>query len=111
MSSPAVAHPQAGSRPRATRPAILVPFDAREALPLKAAAATANRSQSTIRGWCSLHAIGRRIPFNGPWLISVVALQMLLDGDRRALRAYLEGDRTSELVVRYYRRLGVPLPE
>jgi len=64
MSSPAVAHPQAESRPRATRPAILVPFDAREALPLKAAAATANRSQSTIRGWCSLHAIGRRIPFN-----------------------------------------------
>jgi hypothetical protein len=32
---------------------------------------------------------------------------MLLDGDDAALQAYLEGDRTTELVVGYYRRLGL----
>jgi len=32
---------------------------------------------------------------------------MLLDGDREALRAYLEGVRTREPVAGYYRRLGL----
>jgi hypothetical protein len=40
-------------------------------------------------------------------MVSRVALQMLLDGDRRALRAYLKGDRESALVRSYYARLGL----
>jgi hypothetical protein len=35
---------------------------------------------------------------------------MLLDGDRKALRAYLAGDRASELVLAYFRRANIPAP-
>ncbi|HEX3949672.1 MAG TPA: hypothetical protein VHW95_07475 [Steroidobacteraceae bacterium] len=87
---------------------ILVPFDRREGLPLKQAAAIAGRSESTIRTWCQRDGIGRRVA-GGAWVVSQVAFQMLLDGDRAALRAYLDGVRTVEPVAGYYRRLGLEL--
>ena len=42
--------------------------------------------------------------------MSKVALLMWLEGNREALRAYLMGDRSSELVAGYFARCGVPSP-
>lgn len=85
---------------------ILVPFDRREAFSLRQAAAVAGMSESTVRGWCQRSGIGRRVG-GGTWKISRVALAMFLDGDERALQAYLSGARTTEAVAVYYRRLGL----
>lgn len=87
------------------RPMVLVPFDRREAITLKQAAAIAGRSETTVRGWCASYHIGRRV-VGGPWMVSRVALAMLLDGDRRALEAYLSGDRSGPLMTPYMDRLG-----
>jgi hypothetical protein len=85
---------------------ILVPFDKRECISLKEAADIAGRSESTMRNWCGEYGLGRRIG-GGPWSVSRVALSMYLDGDRKALRAYHAGDRTSHLVAPYFERAGL----
>lgn len=82
---------------------ILIPFDKREAMSLKAAADVAGKSESTLRTWAEEHGLGRRVG-GGVWSVSRVALAMFLDGDTKALRAYHTGDRESELVAAYYRR-------
>ncbi len=87
-------------------PQVLIPFDRREAITLRQAALVAGRSESTLRSWCQTHCIGRRVA-GGPWMVSRPALQMFLDDDARALRAYLAGDRESELVIFYFRRAGL----
>jgi hypothetical protein len=90
---------------------ILTPFDKRECLSLKQAADIAGKSESTMRGWCEQHGLGRRVG-GGTWSVSKVALAMFLDGDAKALRAYHSGDRTSELVMQYYQTgCSVPLRE
>jgi hypothetical protein len=83
---------------------VLVPYDRREALTLREAAKLAGRCESTVRGWCGVYDIGRRVG-NGPWQVSRPALMMFLDGAGDALRAYLAGDRTGELVESYFARL------
>jgi Helix-turn-helix domain len=85
---------------------VLVPFDAREGLSLNAAAKRAGKSETTVRNWCAQHGLGRRVG-GGVWVVSKVALAMFLDGDKRALRCYHTGDRTSELVVPYFHRAGL----
>ncbi len=87
-------------------PQVLIPYDKREAITLRQAGLIAGRSESTLRSWCQNHHIGRRIA-GGPWMVSRPALQMLLDDDARALRAYLAGDREGELVMSYFRRAGL----
>lgn len=84
-------------------PNVLVPFDQREAMALRAAAKLAGRSETTVRGWCAMHGIGRRI-VGGPWMVSRVALAMLLEGQEDALRAYHSGDRSGPLVRPYFAR-------
>lgn len=86
----------------------LVPFDPREAISVAIAARRAGKSTRTIRLWCEQHGIGRRVA-GGPWMVSAVALAMLLDGDEIALASYLSGDRDSKFVAAYFQRLGVPL--
>jgi hypothetical protein len=81
---------------------ILQPFDKRECINLKEAADIAGKSESTMRGWADEHGLGRRVG-GGTWSISRVALAMFLDDDKKALRAYHAGDRTSELVASYFR--------
>jgi hypothetical protein len=49
--------------------------------------------------------IGRKI--GGGWCVSRVALQMMLDDNGWALVAYLDGDRTSQGVTRYFHDLGL----
>ena len=70
-------------------PQVLRPFNRSEALPIDEAAQIAGRSKRTMREWCLLYDIGRRI--QGRWAVSKVALAMLLDGNKEALAAYLAG--------------------
>ena len=81
-------------------PFVLRPYWAAEALNLKEAARIANRSVGTVRTWCAIHVIGRRVGPGGAWQVSRPALQMLLDGDHRTLKNYIEGSRTGP--VRHY---------
>jgi hypothetical protein len=83
---------------------ILTPFDKRECMSLKEAADIAGKSESTLRGWCEQHGLGRRVG-GGTWSVSKVALAMFLDGDTVALKAYHAGDRASDLVAPYFERL------
>jgi hypothetical protein len=89
-------------------PRVLRPFHRNEAIPIAEAAAIAGRSVRTLREWCLLHDIGRRI--GGQWAVSKVALAMHLDGDKDALAAYLAGDRSSPTAVAYFERCEVSLP-
>lgn len=82
---------------------VLVPYDPREGISLKAAAALAGKSESTVRVWCVQHGLGRRVG-GGVWVVSRVAFAMFLDGDQGALTAYLAGDRSSSLVVKFFER-------
>jgi hypothetical protein len=89
-------------------PQVLVPFHRGEVLSIAGAADIAGRSVRTLREWCQLHYIGRRI--GGQWAVSKVALAMHLDGNRDALNGYLSGDRSSPAIVAYFERCGMPLP-
>jgi hypothetical protein len=99
------AHAQ-DQRSNSTIPCVLIPFRREEAISLRQAAELSGRTTKTVKAWCGLHDIGR--PVAGRWLVSRVALQMYLDGDRRALRDYLVGDRTGERVRSYFVQLGLP---
>jgi hypothetical protein len=87
------------------KPQILLPWDVREAIFVAEAAKIAGCSLVTLRTWASLYGLGRRI--GGRWMLSRVALTMYLDGDAKALAAYLGGDRESELVIGYFERCGL----
>jgi hypothetical protein len=89
-------------------PQVLRPFHRSEVLSIGEAALTAGRSPRTVREWCLLHDIGRRV--GGRWAVSKVALAMWLDGNKDALAAYLAGDRNSPEIAEYFQRCGVPLP-
>ena len=60
---------------------ILSPFDKREVVRLKEAAAVANTSVSTMRNWCNEHGLGRRIggdpgwSAGSPWRCSWMAIR------------------------------------
>lgn len=90
----------------AGEPQVLVPFDRREAIDLAAAAEIAGKSPSTVRTWCALYNIGRRVG-GGSWQVSRIALAMFLDADRKGLEAYLSGDRSGPLVRDYFHRMGL----
>jgi hypothetical protein len=85
---------------------ILSPFDIRECLTLKQAAAISGKSESTLRVWCEGYGLGRRVG-GGTWSVSKVALAMHLDGNRKALRAYHAGNWIDPDVVYYFEREGL----
>ena len=85
---------------------VLIPFDRREAVSVQAAAEIAGRPAATVYGWCEGRAIGRRVA-GGPYLVSIVALAMVLDGDSPALEKYLAGNRTDQAVTQYFHRCGL----
>jgi hypothetical protein len=97
-----------GAKQSPVEPQVLRPFHRSELLSIANAANVARKSKRTVRDWCHLHDIGRRIA--GQWAVSRVALGMFLDGDKLALEAYRAGDRTSPTVTEYFARCGVPLP-
>ena len=84
-------------------PHVLIPWNPAEAMSVAEAAALAYRSVRTVRDWAARYDIGRRVA--GEWVISRVALLMLLESDQAALSAYLRGEREAEPVADYYRRL------
>jgi len=86
-------------------PQVLIPYDPREAISIVEAALFAGVSRDTMKRWADVKNIGR--PVVGRWMVSRIALQMLLDSNRKALNAYLSGDRTSEIVQSYFRRAGL----
>lgn len=101
----AKAHPQ----PDVDRePQVLRPYNRAEAMTVAEAAVEARRSPRTVRDWALLHDLGRKIA--GRLALSKVALAMWLDGNKLALALYLAGDRSSELIRRYFEDCGVPLP-
>lgn len=102
LKAPPAVLPESATDP----PQVLVPFHRAEAISTAEAADLAGKHERTIRLWCEMHGIGRRVA-GGPWRVSRVALGMLLDGDQAALQAYLRGDRTSPAVVAYFEREGL----
>lgn len=93
---------------RKGEPAVLRPFHRSEVRTVAEASEIAGKPVRTIREWCLLRDIGRRVN-DGHWSVSVVALHMHLDGHKPALEAYLAGDRSSPLA--HLHRCGVPLPK
>jgi hypothetical protein len=89
---------------------ILSRFDKRECISLKVAADIAGKSESTMRSWCVEHRLGRRVG-GGTWMVSKVALAMFLEDDPKALAAYHAGDRSSDLVESYFKRMGLRASE
>lgn len=83
---------------------VLIPWDRDEAISVGEAAHYARKSPGTIRDWCRTRHIGRRVA-GGAWMVSHVALSMLLNDDDGALAAYLAGERKSDQVGRYFDRL------
>jgi hypothetical protein len=86
----------------------LVPYNREECLSLKEAAAAAGKCDRTVRTWCEVYGIGRRVG-GGTWVVSKVALKMLLEGDIDALLSYRDhGVRGSyEPVAKYYHQLDL----
>ena len=85
---------------------VLTPYDPREGISLKVAAARAGKSESTLRNWCVQHGLGRRVG-GGVWVVSKVALAMYLDGDVSALERYLAGERKAPEVISYFERFAL----
>ena len=71
---------------RVCEPQVLRPFHSAEAISIHEAALIARRAPRTLREWCHLHDIGRRVA--GQWRVSRVALQMFLDDNTAALASY-----------------------
>lgn len=84
---------------------ILIPYCPDEAIGTAEAAAIAGIAPRTMRDLCLNRPIARQIL--GHWKVSKPALQMLLDGNDAALKAYASGDRTSSLVTDYFRASGI----
>ena len=97
-------HRHLDARPSDSR--CLIPFDRRESISIAAAAQRTGRVNRTLRRWCEEYRIGRRIA-GGQWMVSVVALEMLLNDDVEALKVYLDGDRRSPVVSAYYDSAGL----
>lgn len=85
---------------------VLVPFDRREAISIEVAAGIAGFSAPHMRRLVTQYQLGRRIGA-GAWKVSRVALQLFLNGDWPALRAYHAGDRDHPCVRAEFQRLGM----
>jgi hypothetical protein len=88
-------------------PQILIPYDPREAISAKEAARRAGCCAVNIKAWCEDHGIGRKVA--GRWQVSAPALAMYLESNLDALAAYHLGERSGELVGRYFIREGLNL--
>ncbi|MCK2056919.1 helix-turn-helix domain-containing protein [Methylobacterium sp. 37f] len=89
-------------------PQVLIPWNPAEAITVSQGAAIARKSPRTVREWAARYDIGRRV-VGGDWMLSRVALLMLLESNSAALAAYLAGDRESQAVTDYFRRAEVGL--
>jgi hypothetical protein len=97
---------QRQTRPFDERRYVLQPHDKREVLTVAQAAKRAGYSDGTIRSWCQQHAIGRQI-VHGNWMVSRVALPMLVDGEMEALAEYHARNWTDPTVIAYFEKEGL----
>ena len=80
---------------------VLTPFDPSETIGVQRAAFRAgNVRTETIRQWCVIHGLGRKV--GGRYQVSHPALLMFLEGDGDALAAYHRGERLNSDRVRPY---------
>lgn len=89
-------------------PRVLLPWNPAEAITVAEGAAIARKSPRTVREWAAQYDIGRRV-VGGDWMLSRVALLMLLEGNDAALSAYLRGDRESSAVTQYFERAQIKI--
>ena len=89
-------------------PQVLIPWNPAEAITVAQAAAIARKSARTVRDWAAQYDIGRRV-VGGDWMLSRVALLMLLEGNTAALTAYLRGDRETPAVTQYFERSQIEI--
>jgi hypothetical protein len=87
---------------------ILDPYHGLEAITIPAAESLTGIPARTLRRWCVKYRIGRRVGgYKRPWMLSKVALAMMLDRDWNALAAYHRGVRKDEPVAGYFRAAGL----
>jgi hypothetical protein len=87
---------------------ILDPYHGLEAITIPAAESLTGIPARTLRRWCVKYRIGRRVGgYKRPWMLSKVALAIVLARDWGALAAYHRGMRTEEPVANYYRAAGL----
>jgi len=79
-------------------PRVLIPFIAKEACTVSQAAKIAGKSAGTIRNWIERFHIGCRV---GPshFMVSKIALRLLLCREWPGLLDYLRGDRLGDRVL------------
>ncbi len=90
---------------RRPKPAILLPFDPREAMTVQEFCAASGLSDPWARVTINEQLLARKI--GGRWRVSKVLAAMYLDGEKEAMRLYWSGDRKSEAVARYFWRFGI----
>lgn len=78
-----------------------------ETIGLREASDYAGRSEKTVKLWCRRDGIGHRSGPGGSYRVNLIALEMVIHGDREALELLRRGDRTSERVLRYFDHLGI----
>ena len=94
---------------RRPKPAILLPFDIREAMTVGEFCSRAGLSEPWARAVVNEQLLARKI--GGRWRVSRVLAAMYLDGNKEAMRRYRAGDRAGPLVAPYFLRLGIdPMP-
>ncbi|MEO9336996.1 hypothetical protein ABFT80_06110 [Mesorhizobium sp. SB112] len=66
-------------------------------------------SEDTLRRLVKQFALANQTMLGAPLRISAPGLAMVLDGDHNALDLLRQDDRQHSDVVRYFRRLGIPV--
>ncbi|MCZ7498858.1 hypothetical protein [Agrobacterium sp. ST15.13.015] len=81
-----------------------VPMLPDEIINVKRAAYHARVSTKTIRRWCRRHGIGRQSAAGAPLQISIIALEMVAEGDHQALEMLRAGNRENPIVASFLDR-------
>lgn len=79
-----------------------------EATTLKVAVYRSGKSDKTLRRWIKRFGIGHQPASGGPYIVSLVGLEMVRHGDIEALEMLRSGDRSSPQVRRYLDFMGLP---
>ena len=77
-----------------------------ERIGIREACEYAGKSDRTIRTWCKRFGIGRTPMAGGALVISLPALNMVMQDDQEALELLRAGDRTNPAVLRHFVETG-----
>jgi len=77
-----------------------------ERVGIREACEYAGKSDRTVRTWCKRFGIGRVPMAGGPLVISLPALNMILQDDPEALELLRAGDRDNPIVRRHFIETG-----